>query len=54
MLTARYRQSKAIGAIAEQLKWTSESVKVGLAKARKALRTCVTTKMAGQEGGGDG
>jgi DNA-directed RNA polymerase specialized sigma24 family protein len=53
MLDARYARSASIGAIAAKLSWTSGSVKVALAKARRALGDCVRRKLA-TEGVGRG
>jgi RNA polymerase sigma-70 factor (ECF subfamily) len=53
MLDARYARSASIDAIAAKLSWTSGSVKVALAKARRALGDCVRRKLA-TEGVGRG
>jgi RNA polymerase sigma-70 factor (ECF subfamily) len=45
MLDARYTQSKPIDAIAAAVSWAPGSVKVALAKARKALGECVRRKL---------
>jgi RNA polymerase sigma-70 factor (ECF subfamily) len=46
MLDARYAHSSPIEAIAAKLSWTPGSVKVALAKARRALGECVRRKLA--------
>jgi RNA polymerase sigma-70 factor (ECF subfamily) len=52
MLDARYRHSTRIEQIAARLGWTAGSVKVALAKARRALGECVRRKLASARAGG--
>lgn len=53
MLDARYAHSASIDEIAAKVSWTSGSVKVALAKARRVLGECVRRKLA-TEGVGRG
>jgi RNA polymerase sigma-70 factor (ECF subfamily) len=53
MLDARYGQSKPIEVIAAKMQWTAASVKVALAKARKALGECVRQKLIAAGGQSD-
>jgi RNA polymerase sigma-70 factor (ECF subfamily) len=50
MLNLRYREGMRPPEIADAVSWTVGAVHVALARARKFLRECVKTKLAGAEG----
>jgi RNA polymerase sigma-70 factor (ECF subfamily) len=46
-----YRQRKSLKALAADLGWKEDSVKVALSRARKVLADCVASRVRGQEAG---
>jgi RNA polymerase sigma-70 factor (ECF subfamily) len=51
IIDARYRDHRGLPEIASALGWKADSVKVALAKARKALADCVRGKLAAERAG---